>query len=141
MRTIDKIKEYNLTNNQIIEFKRIWVINWCWWKWWFDFSVICNKIAKLKYFDEKKINKLYDDILILCYEHDIQFFVWNSFISFLKANYKFSIWLVALTHWTVVVERIMLFLTIFTLLSTIWIQYFNFWKKRDYVLYQIKLNK
>ena len=141
MRTIDNIREYNLTNNQIIEFKRIWVINWCWWKWWFDFSVICNKIAKLKYFDEKKINKLYDDILILCYEHDIQFFVWNSFISFLKANYKFSIWLVALTHWTVVVERIMIFFTIFTLLSTIWIQYFNFWKKRDYVLYQIKLNK
>jgi len=141
MRTIDNIREYNLTNNQIIEFKRIWVINWCWWKWWFDFSVICNKIAKLKYFDEKKINKLYDDILILCYEHDIQFFIWNSFISFLRANYKFSIWLVALTHWTVVVERIMIFLTIFTLLSTIWIQYFNFWKKRDYVLYQIKLNK
>ena len=138
MRTVEQYLRYNLTISQITELKRIWVINWVWWEWGYDFYKLCNKIWELKYFDEKKINALYNDLELLANEHDIDYTIWNTIYGFLRANYLFCLWVVGLTHWSTRTGRFLLFIWLFSWLIIFWIRFYNWNRKKDYILYLIK---
>lgn len=109
------------------------MINWCWWEWWFKFSILKNRIIKLKFFDINKIELLYSKIEInCCNPHDDLFDKWGWIIDFIKANYKFSNDLILILHWTNTIWRFYIFITSFILLNIFWIRFFNwtYWNKK-----------
>lgn len=87
MRTIEKILEYNLTNEEK-EALVLWgIINGCWGKWWFNFDkFIDDNICFIPWFDQKKKKKFFADLKEICFEHDcdFRFKKW-----FLYSNFKF----------------------------------------------------
>ena len=93
MRTIKKILEYDLTSSQIDYLKKAWIINWCWWEWWFNIEpLIKDYIENISWYDKEKWKKLFEDIRQICYEHDIDFrfkrwFYYSNYI-FAKKIYK-----------------------------------------------------
>lgn len=104
-------------------------MNWCWWEWWFKFSLLKNRIKKVKFFNPDKIEKLYNSIEVRwCNPHDIAFARWGWIKAFLKANWEFIIEMLRILHWTSTPSRLLIFIVLFFWLNTIWIKYFN-WTK------------
>ena len=100
--------------------------NWCGWEWGFKFTIIRDRIKKLKFLDPKKVDKLYHDIEVkVCNPHDEDFALWGGILDFYRANYMFIERLLRLLHWTNTVSRLLVFIVVFIWLSTVWVKYFN----------------
>lgn len=100
--------------------------NWCWGAWGFKFNTLLPYIWKLPFVDIKKLKILYKDIeKDCCNPHDDDFEQWWWLFAFLRANYRFSIRLIAKLHWTTITGRLLVFLLAFLGLSIFWVRYFN----------------
>lgn len=108
--------------------------NWCGWEWGFKFTIIRKWIKKLPLLDDDKIDKTYYNIEInACDPHDDKFEVWGWLYDFLKANYDFINDLLIELHWTTTPWRFLILSTVFPLMNTVWIKYFNWtciWKRK-----------
>ena len=102
-------------------------MSYCWWQWWYDFIDLKNRIEKLPWVNNDKLDKLYSDIeMTVCHPHDDRFTQWWWIIDYIRANYIFCIDLLGLLHWTSSMARFWLFLIVFTGLNLFWFKYFNF---------------
>ena len=107
-----------------------WIINWCWWNKWFNFSrFFRDNISYLDEFDKVKWMKLIEDIeLNCCWPHDIDFSNWWWYFNWIIANIKFGYNLYKLLNWTSITNRISISLIVFILLQKYSKNYFNFIK-------------
>ena len=138
MRTVEKYLDFNLSEDLIKLFTEQKIINWIGWEWGYDFDKLIDRIAKIPFFDKTKIDSLHKDINLLANEHDISFYIWNSIFAFLKCNYKFSLWIIGILHWTSIWARIIIFISVFLGLSTFGIKFFNWKEKKDSILILLK---
>lgn len=124
IRRIDTILQYHLTDKQIDWFIKLWIINWCWGKWWVNFSdIIQANLNSFKNFNKNKLSALWRDIELLCHEHDLDYFFKKWFTS---SNFTFALWVFKLIkNWAKLWERITLFLVIFFLLQKYWKKYYK----------------
>lgn len=122
IRKIEKIKRYS--DSEVEEGYRKWIINWCWGKWWVNFSkIIKNNLKDLKNYDKEKYSELFDDIERLCAEHDLDYYKQKWFR---KSNFIFAFNVVRLIgSWTSLLERITIFLVIYFLLNKYWKKYYK----------------
>jgi len=124
MRKVIQLLEYNMTSDEKEALLSIWIINWCWWKWWVNFSEKLNDyIVLLPKYNQEKWRKLIEDIKEFCHEHDIdyRFKKW-----FYYANYKFAYKIFKLLKsWVCLNDRIWLFILVFTLLNKYWEKYYK----------------
>jgi len=135
MKTIDKLLRYKFNRKQRRYLKKEWYINWCWGKWWFNFSDSMFYIIKnLNWYSKYYYYILLADLEKLCWEHDIDFTLWWTKMDFRKANLIFAykvFKLVSWGKWRHIFGRIGLFLVIYVLLNRHGKGYFNFWKKKE----------
>lgn len=118
-----KREEYN-------KLKEEWIINGCWWNKWFNFSKFFkDNVTTLDQFLPIKSASLIDDIeLTCCWPHDVSFYNWGWYFSWILANIKFSINLYKLLGWTTFFQRIWIALIVFILLQKHSKTYYNFTK-------------
>jgi len=124
MTTIKAIlKTANISKDDIAEYRKVWICNWCGWKWGWSIS---DSLESLPYFKEEKRKNLLKDIKIICCLHDYDFFkkTW-----FLKSNYKLAIRILQLLHWTTTWKRLLLFILIFWGTTLFWYKYYKEWMK------------
>lgn len=132
MSKINKILEYNLSEYEKKLLVVKWISNWCWKKWWFNFSNFFDKVQKRVWFKSEKFDSFKYDIKELCsFYHDIKFWEWWKILDFLSCNYEFWIKVIQKMHWTNVYWRFISFFIIFFWLSIFWISAFNWGKKRN----------
>lgn len=134
MKTINKLLRYKFNRKERRFLAHEGFINWCWGKWWFNFSdSILYTIKQLKWYNQEFLKKLLLDLELLCWEHDIDFTLWGTKWDFRKANFIFAYKIFKLTswkRWRHFFGRIWLFLVIYILLNRHGKKYFAFWKKR-----------
>ena len=121
MKTIQKILPYTLTNNQVFYLKEAWIINWIWWEWSNIEELLFNVIKWAYWFDNEKAQELLDDIKLISYPHDIDFFFKNWFI---KSNIKYAYRLFKLLYWEKLLNRIGIMIFTFFLLNRYWKKYY-----------------
>lgn len=120
MNTIDYIlKEANISKEDIVEYRKVWICNWCGWKWGWSIS---DSLESLPYFQTKKKKNLLSDLKILCCLHDYDYFNKNGFI---KSNYKLAIRTLQLLHWTSTWKKICIFILMFWWTTLFWHNYYN----------------
>ncbi|ATU04920.1 hypothetical protein BKN14_00480 [Candidatus Gracilibacteria bacterium HOT-871] len=115
-RTIEKILKYNFSEKQIEEMKKSGIINGCGGKGGVNFSdIIEANLNSFKNFEKAKLSALWNDIELLCHEHDLDYFFKKGFTY---SNFVFALGVFRLIkNWTKLWERITLFLVIFFLLQ------------------------
>jgi len=118
------LRELWVTTDELYICYDTWICNWCGWKWWINFT---NIMRHLPLFKEWKGKKLEEDIFLVCLWHDMKFAEWWNILDFLTYNLIFSISIFRLTNWTLFIVRLLIFITLFTLLNVIWWKYFNWW--------------
>ena len=100
--------------------------NWCWWEWGFKFSLLKDRLKKVDFFNPDKLESLYNSIETkACNPHDDDFGKGGWIIEFLKANYKFTIRVLQILHWTSIKSRLIIFIITFMWLNIFWIRHFN----------------
>lgn len=87
---------------------------------------IIEKILDLPYFDSDRYKELYQDIEILSYWHDLDYYIWWWYWKFTKANFLFAYRLYKLLHWTKWYARISISIVTFIVLQHYWKEYFSF---------------
>ena len=132
MRKIEKLKTYKLSDyDESLLLKNGWV-NGCWGKKGFDFSkTIRGNIELIQNFDSRFKMQLWEDIEVICFDHDIDFSKWGTKYDFYRANFVFGYKLYKLLHKLRRSGRISLFIISITLLNRHWKEYFKFWEKRS----------
>jgi len=126
MKTIDKILKDNwFTRTEIAVYRKMWVTNWMWGKWWIKFT---KELAKLPWFKKGKKKQLLVDMDLVSDIHDIRFYLWWGLFSFLRANWTFSYNMIRLFHWTTPMSRFLLFMTLFLWTTLVGFRYFT-WTK------------
>ena len=126
MKTINRILQDNwFTRVEIAVYRKMWVCNWAWWKWWIKFT---KELAKLPWFKKKKWKQLLIDIDLISDCHDIRFHLWGWLFDFLRANWNFSYNMIRLFHWTTPMSRFLLFTTLFLWTTLVGFRYFT-WTK------------
>ena len=97
MKTIERILDYDLKEEEV-EGLLIWgMINWCWAKKGFSFDkLLKDNIEHLPLFDNSKKQELLVDLKRICYEHDIEFRFKKGFVA---SNYRMSAKVYELFHW------------------------------------------
>ena len=107
----------------------------CWWEWGFKFSLLKDRLKKVKYFNPEKIDSLYHSIETrACHPHDISFLDWWWIKEFYLSNYKFCLEVMDILHWTTTFSRIVIFTVLYIGLNTVGIKYFNwtnFWTNEN----------
>lgn len=132
VRTIQNLLKYNFNRKERRYLMSLWITNWCWWKWWPNFSKkIRETLEELESYNPKKALKLLADVERLCEEHDVKFELWGNKRDFIKANVSFSYGLFKLIHWGSIIQRIWVFTLAYVLLNRFWKKYFSFWKKLE----------
>jgi hypothetical protein len=149
IRKIDKLLRYKLNRRQRRYLFKKWLVNWCGGKWWFNFSTFINEsIVKLKWYLSEFYTSLWNDIQLLCFEHDIDFTLWWSIWDFRKANFLFAYKIFKLLAWKKlykswwlemniffkvlnILPRLGISFVIYILLNRHWKEFFNFWKKKN----------
>ena len=132
MGKINKILEYNFTEKQKYILIKEGISNWCWKKWWFNFSDFFDKVQKFFWFKSEKFESFKSDVKNICsFSHDPKFWEWWNIIDFLVCNYVFANDVLKLLRWTNSYARFIAFCTLFFWLSIFWISAFNWWEKRD----------
>jgi len=132
MRTIDKLKEYDLSDRDEILLAQNWWYNWCWWKDWYDFSkTIRWNIKLISNFNPNLSMQLWEDIEKICLDHDIDFSRWGGLFHFYRANFVFGYKLFKLLHKLKLGGRISVSSISIVLLNRYWKDYFKFWEKRS----------
>jgi len=127
MKTIDKIlKRRGFTEKQLLDYEMEWIANWMWGKWWIQFTDIARKLPA---FESDKEQKLLYNVDLISDIHDYKYFIWWSYIDFIKANYDLSVDLFTLLHWTNIIARIFVFLLVFISTSLFGYKYFTKWKR------------
>ena len=128
MKTINKIIKDNwFTRTELSVYRKKWITNWMGGKWWVK---ITKQLRKLPWFNRKKWKQLLIDMDLVSDMHDVRFYIWWWFISFLRANWKFSYNILRLLHWTTFMSRFLLFTTLFLWTTLLGWKYFNFSKKK-----------
>ena len=126
MRSIDKILEYSLTKQELGALFYWEIVNGCWWKWGISFDkILKDNLEIIPWFGKKKSEKLYEDIRMICVEHDIDF---RFSKGFYKSNYKFASKIYKLLHWAKFSHRFSIKFICFFLLCKYW-KAFYFIKK------------
>jgi len=120
MKTIEQIVNENWYT--IKELKKCKYCNWCGWKWGINFELL---MKSLPYFRKDKGKQLLEDLHLLCNMHDIWFHKWWWVVDFIKANYKFALWVCELIYWTKTIDRWLIFIIIFLGTTLFWRKYFN----------------
>jgi len=122
LKTIDRVLKDNwYTREEISVYREMWVTNWMGSKWWIKFT---KELSKLPWFNNKKWKQLLKDMDLVSDIHDIRFYVWWWLFGFLRANWKFGVNIIALFHWTTPMGRILLFTTLFIVLTLVgWINF------------------
>jgi len=122
MKTIERILDYDLKEEEV-EGLLIWgMINWCWAKKGFSFDdlldkgfkLLPKKIKDLECFDEEKRLELLCDLKRICYEHDIDFRFQKGFVT---SNYVMAKKVYRLVHWLPLKYKTGLALVIFMWLN------------------------
>ena len=131
MKTIDLILEkYDFSKEEIINLETKWICNWCGGKGWFNFSKFLDKISTFKNFNSEKFINFKNDLKIICCIHDYQystksFYKNKNFFDFLSYNYQLAINILLLLHWTSVIRRLIVFISVFGWTSLFGWKYFN----------------
>jgi len=138
MKTIDIILQENwYTKEDLLNFEKVWVCNWCWWEWWFNFSKFLeklinlrenNKILKffiLRKYDKDKLKQLLFDLSLICCIHDKSYNDWKTICDFLNANFKLGKNINKLFHWTNSFTRFLIFISVFWWTTIFWYKYFK----------------
>ena len=128
MKTIRKILDYDLSSYEIDALISCEIVNWCWWKWWFNFDkVIEQNIEIIPWFNQKKSKKFFDDLRMICIEHDIDFRFkkWFYFSNYVFANklYKLIRWSKK-KKWATRRQAFSVSLIAFVLLCKYWKQFY-----------------
>jgi hypothetical protein len=121
MKTINSILEYNLTSEEISYLEEAWIVNWCGWKWKDFNKILKDNLELIPWFDKEKAFKLFTDIKLLCFEHDLQFRFWNWFY---KSNYKFAKKIYKLLYWCPFKYRLGIAWICFILLNRFWKEFY-----------------
>jgi len=121
--------------------EKLWIINWCWAKWWFNFSnIIDHNIKLFEEFKQEFFNSLHLSIkLKACWPHDVRFYNWWFIFAYIWANLKFAYDVYKILDWTCLWNRMAVFLLSFFWLMIWWIKAFNwcfYWNKKN-----ININK
>jgi len=112
----------NISKKEREILKNNWIVNWCWWNWWFKFDKLLKEI--IKSFDNYipiKWEKLFNDLQYICYIHDLDFYLKKWFI---RSNLLFTYRIYKKTYWTKWIYRILFFMLIFSLISILWKKYY-----------------
>jgi len=126
MKTINKIIKDNwFTRTELSIYRKKWITNWMWWKWWIKFT---KELAKLPWFKRWYKKQLLIDMDLVSDMHDIRFHIWWWFKSFLRANWNFAANMIRLFHWSTFTSRFLLFTTLFIWTTLVGWRYFN-WTK------------
>ena len=135
MRTVQKLLKYFFNRKERRYLVKAGYSNWCWGKWGFDFSgTIKNIIKNLKWYDQVFYKKLFDDIELLCWEHDVDFTLWWTKWDFFKANFRLAWNIFRLLRWANILwkySRVWLFIVVFRKLNKYGKKYFSFKKKKE----------
>lgn len=119
--------KYIFSEEEILLLKEKWTINWCGWKWWFDFDCLLKTlIQQLESYLPEKSESLFKKVEMICYSHDYEFSLWGNYYHFIRANFRFAKDTFALLTWTKLYQRIILSLTVFLVLNLMWKKYFNY---------------
>ncbi len=125
MKTVEEIIKRNwFTVEELKDCFKKWICNWIWGKGWINFDKV---ISWLPYFDTKKWEKLHNDLDLISCIHDYEYFKWWNVLDFLKANFKLSMNVIELLHWTKWYSRLWIFILVFWWTTMFWFKYFN-WK-------------
>ena len=112
MKTIEKIIKKSDINLIYLRDRKI--TNWCGWKWGFNFSLFIKKnIAKFKFFNNSKSNDFFKDLKIVCEIHDRDYYIWENFSDFIKANYTLVVNINLLLNWTWIIRRLLVSIIVF----------------------------
>lgn len=117
-----------LQQKDIEVLKKAGIVNWIGGKG-ACLEPIIEKILDLPYFDSDRYKELYQDIEVLSYWHDIDYYIPWNYIDFIKVNFIFSYRLYKLLNWTKWYARLWIAVLIFIVLQIYWKEYFNFSKK------------
>lgn len=132
MRTLEKLLTYNFSDEDKIKLEILWIVNWCWAKWRFNFSNFVDKVENYIWFKSEKFDSFKKDVKEFCsFQHDVRFWEWWNIIDFFIANLEFINWMLNFLHWTSVKRRILVFIILFFWLTFLWFSAFNFWEKRS----------
>jgi len=128
MKTINKIIRDNwFTRTELAIYREKWITNWMGGKWWIKFT---KELSKLPWFNREKWKQLLIDMDLVSDMHDVRFYIWWWFISFLRANWKYWANMIRLFHWSTFTSRFLLFTTLFLWTTLLGWKYFNFSKKK-----------
>ena len=117
-----KILEYNLTSEEISCLEEAQIINWCGGKWWQDFNkILQDNIEIIPWFNKEKAFKLFTDIKLICFEHDIEFRFKKGFHM---SNYRFAKKIYKLFHWCPFKYRFSIAWICFVLLNRYWKEFY-----------------
>ena len=124
------IKNYELNGKLSVyeksELRKHKIANWIWWEW-YNLDNILFSIVELPYFDTKKSKKLIRKIdNNLSVPHDLEFYIWWTYIDFTVSNLKFALWLFKILHWTTIWKRLWITLAVFWILQKFGKKHFNF---------------
>lgn len=129
-KTIKKIIKYNFSVEEKTQLFAKKIINWCWWKWWYNFEEDFKRfIEAIPNFLHYKAESFFRDVKELCLKHDFDFYIWWNIFDFYLANFRFAKWVFVLMNWAKLRYRILWFLIIFISLTIYGKKYFNFIKK------------
>lgn len=123
MKTIEKILEYKLTSEEISCLEEAWIINGCWWKGWISFDkILRDNLELIPWFDKEKAFKLFTDIKLICFEHDIDF---RFKKWFMKSNFKMWVKIFQLLYWCPFKYRFSIASIVFVLLTKYWKKFYT----------------
>ena len=132
MRTIDTLRRYNLSKYDENLLTKLWWYNWCGWKWSINFSkLVRNNIEIIDNFDSGLGMQLWEDIEVLCFEHDLDFGRGGTLFDFYRANIIFGYKLYKLLHKLNRGGRISVSIIVIVVLNKHWKEKFKFWEKRS----------
>lgn len=123
MKTIQRILNYHLTEEQREALYTGGIINWCGGEGSFSFDEFLEKnIEVLDMFIHDKKTELLCDLRRICEEHDIDYFFKNWFT---KSNLIMAIKVFKLLHWIPFMKRFLICSVLFFMLQKNWKVFYN----------------
>lgn len=121
VRTIDQILPFSLFHNQMLLLEQAGICNGCGWEWKNIDKQLRAMIEILPWFDESKVDTLFNDIRKICFAHDADFFFKRGFYL---SNFVMAVRIYKLLYWAGW-KRLIVATSLFYALSRYWKTFYN----------------